>query len=102
MIRLCNTLLYCAVLIIISLFLIGWYKDLTTEYTTHYEAWRVEEGQTMWVGASRYFKQQDKYRTYDEFLYAIKTDPRNKEVFSKKWLQPNDVVYIPIDKVVKQ
>ncbi|MBR6636504.1 MAG: LysM peptidoglycan-binding domain-containing protein [Phascolarctobacterium sp.] len=63
-------------------------------------AWHtVKAGETFWGIACEYFDQQQKYETLNEFLYDFRK--ANEHRFKGRFIQPGDVVYVPLKVRVK-
>lgn len=77
------------------------FSSFNTEYAKSEAYYTVENGDTLWYVAGKYFNQQDKENHFGEFQYSIRE--ANKELFeNNRQLQPGDIIVIPLYKEVKE
>lgn len=64
------------------------------------ERWhRVAAGETMWNIACKYYDEQDKYKSFEEWQYHLRK--YNDHTLRSKYLQIGDFVRVPLEVRVK-
>ncbi|WP_405379720.1 hypothetical protein [Phascolarctobacterium sp.] len=82
---------YMFVICVAALLCMG--SEYFVDYKTIEKPVFVAEGQTLWGICSREFHNQDKYRTMDEFTYAV---AEKNNLFGKN-LQTGQKIIIPLE-----
>lgn len=89
-------LLYIIALVAVAFMVSGW-KPFT-EYQTKKEVHVVKEGQTVWEIATIYQPKQDKKMSTGEFVHNIY---KANNLDPKAYIQPDDLLIIPLEVEVK-
>lgn len=89
-------LLYIITIMAVAFMVSGW-KPFT-EYQTKKEVHVVKAGQTVWEIATIYEPKQDKKMSTGEFVHNIY---KANNLDPKSYIQPNDLLIIPLEVEVK-
>lgn len=74
-----------------ALLCIGWDNNYNYEKTEKRVV--VSAGQTIWGIAYKYYDQQNKYRSMDEFVYTI----TQRNGLMGKFIHPGDIIVVPLE-----
>lgn len=75
------------------------FSSFNTEYIKSEVSYKVQQGDTLWYIAGKYFNKQDKEDHFGEFQWQIREANADKFA-NNRMLQPGDVLIIPLERKV--
>lgn len=82
------------IMVVSSIVFISW-RDRDEAFEVHPVAYKVKSNDTIWRIAGHYYKEQERYKDYNEWVWTVR---KHNDLLGPKFIYTGQVIYIPIYK----